>query len=188
MHQKTDFQSMVPALSFEDLNVGETWISPGRTVTDADIVNFACQTGDFNSLHVDAEFAAGTVYRKPIAHGLMGMSWAAGLGSNFPRVSTLSFAAIRDWEFLRPVYAGDTLHAATQVLDKRPTGRRSGKVAWLIKVVNQKSEVVQQGVFETLVATRLREGKAVTKSLTERPVEAAVGDDNTNKESSSPPS
>jgi hypothetical protein len=61
-------------------------------------------------------------------------------------------------------------------------------VAWLIKVVNQKSEVVQQGVFETLVATRLREGKAVTKSLTERPVEAAVGDDNTNKESSSPPS
>lgn len=154
---------MTPALSFEELNVGETWISPGRTVTDADIVNFACQTGDFNPLHVDAEFAAGTIYRKPIAHGLMGMSWAAGLGSNYPRVNTLSFAAIRDWEFLRPVYVGDTLHAETQVLDKRPTGRRSGKVAWLIKVVNQRNELVQQGVFETLVATRLREARAGAK-------------------------
>lgn len=148
---------MKSTLSFEDLNIGETWTSPGRTVTEADIVNFACHTGDFNPLHVDVEFASTTIYRKPIAHGLLGLSWAAGLGSNFPRVNTLSFAAVRDWEFLRPVYTGDTLHAETQVLDKMPTGRRSGKVAWLIKLVNQKGEVTQQGVFETLVSTKLRE-------------------------------
>jgi 3-hydroxybutyryl-CoA dehydratase len=175
MLKKTDFRTMVPALSFEELNVGERWLSPGRTVTAADIVNFACQTGDFNSLHVDAEFAAGTVYRQPIAHGLMGLSWAAGLGSNFPRVSTLSFAAIRDWEFLRPVYVGDTLHAETEVLDKRPTGRRSGKVAWLIRVFNQKQELVQQGVFETLVATKLREGRITPRPEKVEPRETVTG-------------
>lgn len=158
---------MIPALSYEDLNVGDSWSSPGRTVTDADIVNFACQTGDFNPLHVDAVFAATTVYRRPIAHGLMSLSWAAGLGSNYPRVSTLAFSAIRDWEFLKPVFTGDTLHAETEVMDKRPTGRRSGKVAWLIKVVNQKGEVVQKGVFETLVATRLREARNSTTRTTE---------------------
>lgn len=169
---KTDFRTMIPALSFEDLNVGETWSSPGRTVIDADIVNFACHTGDFNQLHVDAEFAATTVYRRPIAHGLMSLSWAAGLGSNYPRVNTLAFSAIRDWEFLRPVYAGDTLHAETEVKDKRPTGRRSGKVAWLIKVVNQKGEVVQQGIFETLVATRLRESRnAAGRAAEAKPAE-----------------
>ena len=143
---------MSTSLSFDELDVGEIWHSPARTMTEADIVNFACQTGDFNPLHVDAEFAAKTIFRKPIAHGLLALSWAAGLGSNHPRVNTVSFSAVRDWEFLRPVYAGDTLHAETQVLDKMPSGRKIGKVAWLIKVVNQKSEVVQQGIFETLVA------------------------------------
>ncbi|MFN5709946.1 MAG: hypothetical protein ACK48X_17970, partial [Planctomycetota bacterium] len=67
--------------------------------------------------------------------------------------------------------------AETQVLDKRPTGRRSGKVAWLIKVVNQRSEVVQQGVFETLVATRLREGKSAQKSSGAGSTEPAVKND-----------
>jgi acyl dehydratase len=143
---------MSAGLSFDELEVGEVWGSPSRTMTEADIISFACQTGDFNPLHVDAEYAATTIFRKPIAHGLLALSWAAGLGSNHPRVNTVSFSAVRDWEFLRPVYVGDTLHAETQVLDKLPSGRKSGKVAWLIKVVNQRSEVVQQGIFETLVA------------------------------------
>ncbi len=140
---------------FEDLAVGQEWLSLGRTVLESDIGNFACLTGDFNPLHVDHEFAANSLYRKPLAHGLLGISWAAGLGSHFPRVNTLAFSAVRDWEFLKPVYAGDTLHLVTTVLDKIENGRRSGKVAWLLKLMNQRAECVQQGVFETIVSTRI---------------------------------
>ncbi len=141
------------ALYFEDIQIGAEWKSPGRTVTETDVVNFASHTGDFNPLHVDAEFAAKTIYRKNIAHGLLGISWAAGLGSNHPRVNTIAFSAVRDWEFFRPVFVGDTVHLITTVLDKAPNGRRAGKVAWLLKLWNQKNELVQQGVFETIVAT-----------------------------------
>jgi 3-hydroxybutyryl-CoA dehydratase len=142
------------ALCYEDIEIGAQWHSPGRTVTETDIVNFASHTGDFNPLHVDAEFAAKTIYRRPIAHGLLGISWSAGLGSNYPRVNTIAFSAVRDWEFLKPIFAGDTVRLVTTVLDKVPNGRRSGRVAWLLKLINQKEEIVQQGIFETIVATR----------------------------------
>lgn len=142
------------ALYFEDVSVGQSWTSTGRTVTEADIVAFACATGDFNPLHVDAVFASQSVYRRPIAHGLLGISWAAGLGSNFPRMQTLAFVAIRDWEFLKPVHIGDTVYVQTTVLDKLQNGKRSGKVAWVLLLVNQKGEEVQRGVFETIVAAR----------------------------------
>ncbi len=144
------------ALYFDDVSTGQVWTSTGRTVTEADIVSFACATGDFNPLHVDAVFAAQSVYRRPIAHGLLGISWAAGLGSNYPRMHTLAFVAIRDWEFLKPVHVGDTVCVRTTVLDKVQNGRRSGKVAWVLLLLNQKGEEVQRGVFETIVAVRPR--------------------------------
>ncbi len=148
---------MDPALFFEDIEIGSTWHSPSRTVTETDVVNFASHTGDFNPLHIDAVYASQTVYRRPIAHGLLGLSWAAGLGSNFPRVNTIAFIAVRDWEFHKPVYIGDTMRLETTAIDKADCGRRSGKVAWLLKLFNQKNELIQQGVFETIVAVRSKD-------------------------------
>ncbi len=142
------------ALYFDDVAVGQTWSSTGRTVTESDIVAFACATGDFNPLHVDSVFAAQSIYRKPIAHGLLGISWAAGLGSNYPRMQTLAFVAVRDWEFLKPVHIGDTVSVQTTVLDRLQNGRRSGKIAWVLVLVNQRGEEVQRGIFETIVAVR----------------------------------
>ena len=57
-------------LYFDDLEVGQEWVSGGRTVTESDIVNFAGFSGDFNPIHIDAEFAKGTPFRRPIAHVL----------------------------------------------------------------------------------------------------------------------
>ena len=138
-------------LFFDDIEVGKVWVSPGRTVTEADVVQFATSTGDFNPLHVDYEFASESHYRQPVAHGLLGLSWVAGLGSYFPNVNTLAFTAVRDWEFHRPLFFGDTVHVETTCQEKVP-GRRSGKVIWLRRLLNQSNQVVQQGVFETLVA------------------------------------
>lgn len=145
---------MSEPLYFDDIQIGQSWRSPGRTVTEADIVNFACTTGDFNPLHVDADHAGKTIYRGRVAHGLLGISWVAGLGSHFPFVQTLAFSAVRDWEFLKPMAIGDTVHVETVVLDKVTSGRKSGRIAWLHRLVNQRGETAQQGVFETLVACR----------------------------------
>jgi len=142
------------ALFFEDIAVGQSWTSPRRTVTEADVVNFATMTGDFNPLHVDYDYAAKTPYRQPIAHGLLGLSWVAGLGSHFPNMNTVAFTAVRDWEFVRPLFFGDTVFVETTCMEKIPAGRRNGKVIWQRQLINQSQQVVQQGTFETLVAVK----------------------------------
>ena len=141
-------------LSFEQLAVGQQWTSPSRTVTETDVVNFANFTGDHNPLHVDHEFAKNTPYRQPIAHGLMGLSWVAGLGSNSPSVETVAFAAVRNWEFSRPIFFGDTVHVLTEVIGKQDNAKRAGRVVWRMKLLNQRGEVTQHGEFETLVKVR----------------------------------
>lgn len=141
-------------LHLEDLQVGQVWISPRRTVTEADVIQFASMTGDFNPLHVDYDYAAKSHYRQPIAHGLLGLSWVAGLGAYFPSVQTLAFTAVREWEFCRPLFFGDTVYVETTCHQILASGRRSGKVIWYRKLINQEGSVIQQGTFETLVAIR----------------------------------
>jgi len=129
-------------------------LSPARTLTEGDVVNFASMTGDFNPLHVDHQYAAKSIYRKPIAHGLLGLSWVAGLGSTSPLMRTLAFTSVKHWEFLLPIYFGDTVHVVTRCLEKTPKGKKSGQIVWERQLVNQKDQVVQQGQFETLVSIR----------------------------------
>src|SRR5438270_5419201 len=78
----------IEILGFDELAAGDEWESPARTVTEADVVHFAALTGDFNPIHVDRESAAQTPFGRPIAHGLLGLSFAAGLTSAAPRVDT----------------------------------------------------------------------------------------------------
>ncbi|MCA9175982.1 MAG: MaoC family dehydratase N-terminal domain-containing protein [Planctomycetales bacterium] len=141
-------------LYFEDLRVGDTWQSQTRTVSEQDIVQFADMTGDFNPLHVDHEFAKTTPFRQVIAHGLLGLSWVAGLGSNHPLMRTEAFLGIEQWEFARPTFIGDTVHVKTEVLALESSGRRRGKVVWRRQLINQNDDVVQQGRFVTLVSLR----------------------------------
>ena len=147
-------------LCYEDISVGQVWVSPRRTITEADVINFASITGDFNPLHVDYDYASKSPYRQPVAHGLLGLSWVAGLGSFFPHVKTLAFTAVRNWEFQRPLYFGDTVYVRTECLDKALSGRRNAKVSWQRELLNQNDEVVQKGVFETLVVVRNPAGRS----------------------------
>src|SRR5262249_16704718 len=94
---------------FDDVEVGQEWESPGRTVTEADIVYFAGVSGDFNPIHVDHEFARTTPFRRPVAHGLLVLSVSSGLGLHSPAMRTLAFLQIREWKFVGPVYIGDTV-------------------------------------------------------------------------------
>jgi acyl dehydratase len=140
---------------FDDLRIGDEWESPGRTVTEADIVNFAGISGDFNPIHVDRHFAAGTPFRKPIAHGMLVFSIASGLGVIHPLVRTLAFLSVREWKFVGPVFPGDTIRIRGKVLEKAVRGRgKRGDVVWHRTILNHENKVIQEGVLVTLVEAR----------------------------------
>lgn len=143
---------MSEPLYFDELSVGDSWLSRRRTITEADVVNFAGLSGDYDPLHVDHEFARGTPFGRPVAHGLLGLSLCAGLSSTAPAMQTKAFLSIGKWQFLRPLFIGDTVHVKTEVADLSSKNRRQGRVTWRRQLVNQAGDVVQQGEFETMVS------------------------------------
>ena len=142
-------------LYFDDLEIGQEWVSGGRTVTEADIVAFAGFSGDFNPIHIDHEFAKTTPFRKPIAHGFAVFSIASGLSTHAPANRTIALLGVREWKFSNPVFIGDTIHLESRVVEKtvRGVGKR-GEVAWHRKIINQDGKVVQEGVMLTMVECR----------------------------------
>ena len=152
---------MANQLCFQDLELGHTWETNGRTVTQADIVAFATTTGDFNPLHVDSQFASQTPFGEVIAHGLLGISWAAGLSSQNPSVDTKAFVGIKDWQFKLPIKVNDTIRVLTKIEELEPKGRRHGRVVWRLEILNQNDELVQSGCFETIVNGRKSASNAV---------------------------
>jgi acyl dehydratase len=148
--------SFTPAhLFFDDVEVGQEWRSPGRTITEADIVNFAGLSGDFNPIHIDHHFAASTPFRRPIAHGLLVFAVGSGLGLYAPPMRTLAILSIREWHFKEPVFPGDTIHVVSRVLEKQPRGRgRRGQVTWQRQVFNQDGKLIMEGITLTLVEGR----------------------------------
>jgi acyl dehydratase len=148
---------------YDDVEVGQEWESPGRTVTEADLVNFAGLSGDFNPIHVDHEFARTTPFRRPVAHGLLVLSMSSGLGLHAPAMRTLALLGVREWKFVEPVFIGDTVRVRSTLLEKEVRGRgRRAVLTWQRQIVNQEGKVVQEGVMQTLV-----EGRAAAKD--ERP-------------------
>lgn len=139
-------------LSFEQLNVGDRWQSDARTIQQRDIQGFADLTGDHDRLHTDHEFAANSPFGQPIAHGMLGMSILIGLSSTAPAVRTAAFVDVRNWNFLKPVFPGDTVHVLTEIVDLKAHGRRHGQVHWYRQLINQRGEKVQDGILVTLVS------------------------------------
>lgn len=108
---------------FEDLRVGQT-ASFGKTVTEADIVLFAAVTGDTNPMHLNAEYAKGTIFGERIAHGML----AAGLitkvlGTQLPGPGTIYLS--QTLKFRAPVRIGQTVTATVEVLELNPERRRA---------------------------------------------------------------
>ena len=141
-------------LFYDDLSVGDRWVSPSRQVTEADVAQFADLTGDYDPLHVDEEFAKQTPFRQPIAHGLLGLSLVAGVGSESPNVETVVFLGVQDWKFLKPIFFDDSVHVVTTVKTLQSNGRRRGHVTWHRQLVNHDGIVVQEGILLSLVARR----------------------------------
>src|SRR5262249_48076348 len=91
-------------LYFDDVQVGQEWETGGRTLTEADVVNFAGISGDFNPIHMDHEFAKQSHFQRPIAHGLLVQAVASGLSVQIPLMRTLALMSIREWNYRGPVF------------------------------------------------------------------------------------
>jgi acyl dehydratase len=148
-------------LYFEDMPVGTRWVSPRRTITEADVSSFAGLSGDFNPLHVDSVFAERGPFGRRVAHGALVFSIATGLRQQMPvfRGSLRAMLELRSWRFLAPVHIGDTLAVITTVASARETSKPDqGLVVQQVDVVNQRGEAVQAGEMVSLVA-RVGEGE-----------------------------
>jgi len=138
---------------FEEFVLGQKAESPSRTVTEADVVQFAGLSGDSNQLHTDAEFAKGTPYGQRIAHGLLGLSIASGLAARagFIEGTAQAFLGLT-WKFRAPIFFGDSIRLRAKVNKMRPMpSMNGGLVVFAVTVLNQRDEVVQQGEWQLLV-------------------------------------
>lgn len=141
---------------FEDFGLGDEVESPARTVTETDVVQFAGLSGDYNAIHTDAEYAQGTPYGQRIAHGLLGLSIASGLAvqSGLIDRSVIAFTGLT-WKFKAPVLLGDTIRVRAKVAKTRAVrSMGGGLVTFAVVLVNQRAQVVQQGEWTMLVASR----------------------------------
>jgi acyl dehydratase len=140
---------------FDEIQVGEEYESPGRTVTEGDIVLFAGLSGDYNVLHTDAEFMKQSIFGERIAHGLLGLAIQAGLFTRATQAyATLAFVGLR-WKFKGPIKIGDTIRLRATVSAKRETDKPDRGVVTLERtVLNQRDEVVQEGETDLVVQRR----------------------------------
>jgi acyl dehydratase len=129
---------------FEDYVIGSYRETVGRTVTEADIVLHAGQTGDFFPHHMDAEWCATQPFERRVAHGTLIMSMAVGMtaGDINPRAMSYGYDRVR---FVRPVHIGDTIKVRAEITAMKPHRKRPddlGMVEEAVTVTNQSGEVV----------------------------------------------
>jgi acyl dehydratase len=144
-----------PAVFFEDLSVGQEFVSPGRTVTEADIVLFAGLSGDYNVLHTDAEHMKASLFGERIAHGLLGLSIEQGLASRGEPAAAHGLLHALKWKFKGPIKIGDTIHVRSRIAAKKDGDDPArGLVTVERRLVNQRGETVQEGETEHAVERR----------------------------------
>jgi 3-hydroxybutyryl-CoA dehydratase len=143
-------------MCFEDFAIGDTATSVGRTVTETDVVNFAALSGDWNQIHTDVEFAAGTMYKERIAHGLLVLSIASGLAvrMGFMEGTVQAFMGL-DWQFRGPTKIGDTVRVHSEVAELKPMPRlNGGMVTFRMQILNQRDEIVHRGTWSVLMKSK----------------------------------
>lgn len=132
---------------FEDFEVGEEILTPARTITSTDIVNFACLSGDFNEVHTNFEYCKTTQFGEPIAHGplvyaiMAGLQYASGVNDG----TLLALLQIDEWKMLHPIKHGDTIRLRARVLEKKESSKSDrGVVKFLRQCVKHDGTIAQE--------------------------------------------
>jgi oxepin-CoA hydrolase / 3-oxo-5,6-dehydrosuberyl-CoA semialdehyde dehydrogenase len=145
---------------FEELQIGDTLITHKRTVTEADIVNFANVSWDHFYAHTDHTSLGGTLFEKPVAHGYFILSAAAGLFVDAKKGPVLLNYGLEECRFLKPVYAGTTIGVRLTCKEKIEQETKNendipkGIVKWLVEVSDESKEQVAIATILTMVAKK----------------------------------
>ena len=137
---------VVPQRGFEDLTVGERFVLPSRTITDANFAAFQTVSCDNHPIHYDVEYCRAQGHKGLLAHGLQVLSFTAAGAGLFPHVigeALIGFVEVQA-KFLKAVYAGDTLYPALTITELKPQ-RTTGLVTMQATVHNQDGALVLEG-------------------------------------------
>lgn len=147
-------------LYLDDYKVGDRMVSPARTITESDIVNFAALTGDWHPLHTDVEYAARTPFKGRIAHGMLvlsiGLSLPFRLGqySSYLPKSFIAFYGMEGVRFTAPTRIGDTIRCEVEVVEIADKGKDAGVLTVRNRIVNQKDETAATFVMKLFCGKR----------------------------------
>jgi len=147
---------MPTGLYYEEFTLGQTMTTRGRTVTEADLVNFAALTGDYNPMHTDAEYMKNHMLGQRVAHGMLTLSYAVGQAYQlgFMEGTVLAFREV-NMKFSLPVFIGDTIHVEITIKEKKDAARLGGgMLTFEVRIVNQEGKVVQKGDWVALIASK----------------------------------
>jgi 3-hydroxybutyryl-CoA dehydratase len=141
---------------FEDYTIGEVRTSRGRTITEADIVNFAGLSGDFVELHMNEEYAKRGPFGRRIAHGALIFSISTGLMVQMTsdHEAIVAFRGVDQLRFVAPVFIGDTIHVTKKTMDKQSKDDVRGLVAFETAVLNQDGKPVLTYIDRLMVKCR----------------------------------
>jgi acyl dehydratase len=145
-------------LFFDDFSLGQAWVSPARTITEADLTNFAGLSGDFNPLHTDEEFAKQTQFGGRIFHGPGVFAIATGLESRLGIKEGTAIAFLgMNWNLKGAVKIGDTIRVEQQVAELRPSKSKDdrGIVTFDVQVKNQRDETCHDGQWFVMFKRRV---------------------------------
>ena len=132
---------------FNALEIGDRFISRGRTITETDVVNFAALTADWNPVHTDAAYAETTPFGQRVAHGMLLLSYSIGL---VPNERIVALRRLKNVVFKKPVFFGDTIRVIATIADLRPMGDEVGLVTGRWRILNQREETVFKLEIEAL--------------------------------------
>jgi 3-hydroxybutyryl-CoA dehydratase len=145
--------------SLEDYQLGERLETPGRTITEADITNFAAFTGDWHPLHTDVTYAAKSPFGERIAHGMLVLSVGSALAFRLgtwvllPR-SFVAFYGMERVRFTAPVKIGDTIRLEMTVASIENKDESRGVLTWDGRILNQRDEPCCLFVMKLLCGRR----------------------------------
>ena len=135
---------------YADLHVGMAFRSPGRTITEGDLMGFAGLTGDFSELHTSEVYGRASQFGRRVAHGMLGLAYAHGLmwaRTGEFRETAIAFLGISEWKFIEPIFIGDTIFVNYEIVELRESRSRPTQAiaTFDVAIVDQDNRVVQRG-------------------------------------------